>query len=67
MRKMALLVLLAGSIAAMAQEAKDITIKGEIDGVKRGRLYLLLNQGDNRVDTLASTDFKSRALKYRQR
>ena len=63
MRKLALWALLTCSFVATAQEAKNITIKGEVDGVKRGRLYLLLNQGDNRVDTLAATDFKKSRFK----
>lgn len=63
MRKLALLAFVACSFATMAQENRDIVIKGEVDGIKRGRLYLLLNKGDNRVDTIASTEFKRSRFK----
>ncbi len=61
MRKLVLLALIAVSMATAAQE--NIVIKGEVDGIKRGRLFLLLNQGDDRVDTLASTEFKKSRFK----
>lgn len=57
MRKLFILALMACTFAS-AQEAGEIRIKGEVKGVKKGRLHLLLNEGEERVDTLTSVDFK---------
>lgn len=46
-----------------AQENTEITIKGEVGGIKKGRLHLLLDQGEGDVDTLASVDFKKSKFK----
>lgn len=48
---------------ASAQENTEITIKGEVGGIKKGRLHLLLDQGEGDVDTLASVDFKKSKFK----
>jgi peroxiredoxin len=44
-------------MAAVAQEA-DIVIKGKIDGIKKGRLYMLARSSEESTDTLGSCDFK---------
>ena len=45
------------AMAAVAQEA-DIVIKGKIDGIKKGRLYMLARSSEESTDTLGSCDFK---------
>ena len=45
------------AMAAVAQEA-DIVIKGKIDGIKKGRLYMLARFSEESTDTLGSCDFK---------
>ena len=53
-----LLVLLA--ICAECGFAQDgnITVKGKIDGIKKGRLYLLARSSEENTDTLGFCDFK---------
>ena len=38
--------------------AGDITIKGKIEGIKKGRLYLLTRSSEEQTDTLGYCDFK---------
>ena len=45
------------AMAAVAQEA-EIVIKGKIDGIKKGRLYMLARSSEESTDTLGSCDFK---------
>ena len=45
------------AMAAVAHEA-DIVIKGKIDGIKKGRLYMLARSSEESTDTLGSCDFK---------
>lgn len=52
-----LLLIVCSAMAAVAQEA-DIVIKGKIEGIKKGRLYLLARSSEESTDTLGSCDFK---------
>lgn len=54
---MSLLALASGALNAQAQSA--LTISGKIEGIKSGRLVLVAQVGENKVDTLGSADFKS--------
>lgn len=55
-----LALLLVGS--AFALQAQDstlpLTVKGKIEGIKSGRLYLLARVSENKVDTLGTARFK---------
>ncbi len=51
------LFIIIGAMASVAQTGK-ITIKGKIDGIKKGRLYLLASASEETVDTLGYCDFK---------
>lgn len=59
MKKIIVLALFAicGTIASVAQSG-DITIKGKIEGIKKGRLYLLAQSSEECADTLGFCDFK---------
>ena len=39
-------------------QAEGITIKGKIEGIKKGRLYLLARSSEEKTDTLGHCDFK---------
>ena len=39
-------------------QGKEISIKGTIDGIKEGRLYMLARTGEKKTDTLGVCDFK---------
>ena len=39
-------------------QAEEITIKGTINGIKQGRLYMLARVGEKQTDTLSVCDFK---------
>lgn len=60
MKKTALLALLAiySAIVSMAY-AGDIVVKGKIDGIKKGRLYMLTRSSEENVDTVGYCDFKN--------
>ncbi len=53
----ALLALAGGAINAQAQS--PVTISGKIEGVSAGRLVLVAQVGEDKVDTLGAADFKS--------
>ena len=59
MKKTILLALLIalGAASAVAQGG-DIQVKGKIDGIKKGRLYLLARSSETATDTLGFCDFK---------
>lgn len=57
MKKTTLLTLLLCALTSVAQ-AGDITIKGKIEGLKKGRLYLLARVAEEKTDTLGYCDFK---------
>ncbi|MBQ4082690.1 MAG: hypothetical protein IJC77_00310, partial [Bacteroidaceae bacterium] len=58
MKKTTLLTLMfLCALTSMAQ-AGDIAIKGKIEGIKKGRLYLLARSGEEQTDTLGYCDFK---------
>ena len=58
MKKATLLTLMfLCALTSMAQ-AGDIAIKGKIEGIKKGRLYLLARSGEEQTDTLGYSDFK---------
>ena len=59
MKKTILLALLIalGAASAVAQGG-DIQVKGKIDGIKKGRLYLLARASETATDTLGFCDFK---------
>ena len=56
------LFILCSTMISVAQTGA-ITIKGKIDGIKKGRLFLLSQSGEDRVDTLAFCDFKKGKFK----
>lgn len=41
-----------------ALNAEELAIKGKIEGIKKGRLYLLARVSEEKTDTLGSCDFK---------
>lgn len=53
---MALLVVCT-AVASFAQQG-SITIKGKVNGIKKGRLYLLARSSEEATDTLGFCDFK---------
>ena len=56
MRKSILLALLV--LCSVVAQAGDIRIKGKIDGIKKGRLYLVARTSEAATDTLGFCDFK---------
>lgn len=59
MKKRTLLTLLVLShMATLAVHAQHITVKGEVSGIKKGRLYLLTPSSEEQTDTLGFCDFK---------
>lgn len=59
MKRIYLLLLLVacGAMSAVAQTG-EIRIKGKIEGIKKGRLYLLARSSEENTDTLGFCDFK---------
>ncbi len=51
------MVLLAVCVAVSAQQG-SITVKGKVNGIKKGRLYLLARSSEESTDTLGFCDFK---------
>ena len=51
------LLVLCGMTVSFAQTGK-VTIKGKIDGIRKGRLYLLARSSEEKTDTLGYCDFK---------
>ena len=51
------LILMCSAINTFAQQS-NITIKGKIEGIKKGRLYLIAQAGEEKRDTLGFCDFK---------
>lgn len=59
MKKSILLaVLLICGALSQTTLAGDIVIKGKLDGIKKGRLYLLARTAEETTDTLGACDFK---------
>lgn len=59
MKKSILLVLLiVCSAMATTLQADDIIVKGQIEGIKKGRLFLIARTSEENVDTLGFCDFK---------
>ena len=59
MKKIFLLALfIICSVVPSVAKTMDITIKGKIDGIKNGRLYLLARASEEKTDTLGFCDFK---------
>ena len=54
---MTALLVLCGMTVSFAQTGK-VTIKGKIDGIKKGRLYLLARSSEEKTDTLGYCNFK---------
>ena len=54
-----LIALLFLSCYTMLYAQKNLTIKGKIEGIASGRLYLLTQTGENKTDTLDSATFKA--------
>lgn len=52
-----ILLVICCSLASRA-EAGDIVIKGSVEGIKKGRLYLLTRMSEEGFDTLGHCDFK---------
>ena len=63
---MALLALLCicGAVASVAQKG-DIVIKGKVEGIKKGRLYMLARSSEEKNDTLGFCDFKRGKFKLK--
>ena len=59
MKKSAILALLivCSAMTSVAQTG-NVTIKGTVDGINKGRLYLLTRSSEETVDTLGFCDFK---------
>lgn len=51
------LLMVCGALTS-ALQAEGITIKGKIEGFKKGRLYLLARSSEEKTDTLGCCDFK---------
>jgi peroxiredoxin len=51
------LLLMCNAITAFAQ-AEDVTIKGRIEGIKKGCLYLLSHSSEEKTDTIGFCEFK---------
>lgn len=51
-------LLLAGSAIALNAQ-NNLTVKGKIDGITSGRLYLLAQTGESKMDTLGTALFKA--------
>lgn len=51
--------LLAISSVTVLSAQENVTVKGKIDGIKSGRLYLLAQTGENTIDTLGTTTFST--------
>ena len=51
-------LLIALSAIGSTAQAGDIQIKGKIEGIKKGRLYLLARTSETGTDTLGFCDFK---------
>ena len=58
MKKTTLLTLMLLCVLTSMAQAGDIAIKGKIEGIKKGRLYLLARSGEEQTDTLGYCDFK---------
>lgn len=59
MRKTILFALLiVCSALNSAIQAEDIIVKGKIEGIKKGRLYLVARSSEEKTDTLGACDFK---------
>lgn len=56
MKKITLLALLI--LCSVVAQAGDIRIKGKIEGIKKGRLYLVARTSETATDTLGFCDFK---------
>lgn len=51
-------LLIVCSALNSALNAEELAIKGKIEGIKKGRLYLLARVSEEKTDTLGSCDFK---------
>ncbi len=51
-------LLLMCSALNSAIKAEDVTVKGKIEGIKKGRLYLITRSSEEKTDTLGFCDFK---------
>ena len=51
------LLIAIGTMGLFAQTS-EIQVKGKIDGIKKGRLYLLARASETEIDTLGFCDFK---------
>lgn len=58
MRKSTLLTLMLLCSLSTVTQAGDIVLQGKIEGIKKGRLYLLTRSGEQLTDTLGYCDFK---------
>ncbi len=59
MRKRMISILLAAGAMASLQAQQQVSVRGRIEGLESGRLYLLAEAGDQQVDTLGFADFQS--------
>lgn len=51
-----MLLVISAAMSAFAQQG--IIVKGKVDGIKKGRLYLLARSSEENTDTLGFCDFK---------
>lgn len=58
MKKITLMMLLLCSAAIVVAQENSVRIKGKIEGIKKGRLYLLARSTEENTDTLGFCDFK---------
>lgn len=57
--KTLLLALLLSSSAGILSAQKKVTVKGRIEGISSGRLFLLAQTSENQTDTIGSAQFKA--------
>lgn len=66
MKRHCLLILLIISSAFIYRtSAEEIIIKGKVEGIKQGRIYMLARLCENRTDTLGSCDFRKGKFELR--
>lgn len=61
-----LALLVAGSVSVLKAQS-NITIKGKIEGIPSGRLYLTAQVSETKVDTFGIADFRSSSFEMKTR
>ncbi len=58
-RSILMIIGLCGIFCVAQAQSKSVVIKGKIDGISSGRLYLLAQTGSNQIDTLGTALFEA--------